>query len=312
MGLFMPNPAVIIFFVLSGYVLGESLTRDGNIIAFLVRRMFRILPPFVFSLLFAFACLTLVHPDVLPQTTSGFFQSQFAPPATLAKLWDNLLFNSTWINGPTWSIYPELVGSLWLPVLVFGHCVAPRSYRWLVFLGTLALILLTTQRIALYFYIGFFLSAEICHIVSRRPSWALISAIAGFSILWLYGGQPFSYEPRYVIPNSIGASLLIGAIASSRTFSAWLEVRPLRFLGRISYSFYLLHWPLFYVTAIFVSLHPAIFSTGFTANLETAAISITLCLIVASASYRFVEMPCIALGKRLSAFASTEPAPALK
>ena len=52
---FNPAASVMFFFVLSGYVLGRALDRDGAISPFLVRRAFRIIPPFIFSVLFAFA-----------------------------------------------------------------------------------------------------------------------------------------------------------------------------------------------------------------------------------------------------------------
>lgn len=300
MMLFLPNPAVIVFFVLSGYVLGESLERNGDYVPFYVRRIFRILPPFVLSVLFAFACLSIIRIDVPLDGMSGFFDGLFWPPPTLAKLWDNLILTSTWINGPTWSIYPEIIGSTLLPFMVFGHRFVGERYRWVAFVVTLALVLFTSERIVLYFYVGFFLSVEVRRFVSNSSWLAAIFAALGFGILWFYSTRQFSYAPAYSIPNTVGAAMLIGAIGASSDFWRWLEIAPLRFLGKISYSFYLLHWPLFYLTAIAVALHSEIFSTGFFANLNVMAISITVCLVLASLSYRFVEMPCIKAGKRLS------------
>jgi peptidoglycan/LPS O-acetylase OafA/YrhL len=307
MPLFSPNPAVIIFFVLSGYVLGESLERNGDYIPFIIRRFFRIIPPFVLSVLFAYVCLSTVRlDDRTSANVTGFFHSLFWPEPSLAMLRENLVLISTRINGPTWSILPEILGSLILPFFVFAHRLAGPRYRWQTFVAITALMLLSRGRFALFFYFGYFLSIEVSRLVSRRWWLALICAIAGYTILWLYEYQQINSAAGLVTPTAIGAALLIGSLASSRDFARWLEVAPLRFLGRISYSFYLLHWPLFYLTAAFVALHTDIFSPGFTANVETGAISIVLSLIAATISYRYVEVPCIAAGKRLAERANIE------
>src|ERR1700744_2882724 len=48
-----PGSAVVVFFVLSGYVLGKSLSGDTNYAGYAVRRVLRILPAFVFSVFLA-------------------------------------------------------------------------------------------------------------------------------------------------------------------------------------------------------------------------------------------------------------------
>ena len=58
--------AVIFFFVLSGYVLGRALERDGSFVPYLTRRLFRLLPPFVVIVLFSFACERLFRIDPAP------------------------------------------------------------------------------------------------------------------------------------------------------------------------------------------------------------------------------------------------------
>jgi peptidoglycan/LPS O-acetylase OafA/YrhL len=69
---FNPAASVMFFFVLSGYVLGRALDRYGKISPFLVRRAFRIIPPFVFAVLLASACVTLIRIGPTPQGLTGF------------------------------------------------------------------------------------------------------------------------------------------------------------------------------------------------------------------------------------------------
>jgi hypothetical protein len=102
-------------------VLGCAIDRDSNFVGYITRRFFRIVPPFVFSVLFAFACVTLVRIDPMPFGLTDFFQRPFWPQPTLDQLSDNLILRSSWINGPTWSIWPELVGSLKIGDLLTGR-----------------------------------------------------------------------------------------------------------------------------------------------------------------------------------------------
>jgi peptidoglycan/LPS O-acetylase OafA/YrhL len=295
--LFQPSVAVIIFFVLSGYVLGRSLERKGDYIPFLIRRAFRIVPPFVLSLLFGYVCLSAVHLDALPDLMKADFIGQFPGP-TIEKLWDNLVFNSTWINGPTWSIYPELVCSALMPILIFGHRLVGPRYRWAVFVITMAAILLTSERIVLYFYIGYFVGEETGRLVSERFWLGVALAISGFGLARYF--LFVSYSGSVIIPEAIGASMVIGAMGAPHSFAAWLELPPFRFLGRVSYSFYLLHYPIFYVTAVLVSRNLDVVGAGFAANSLIAAMSIAVALGLAALSHRYVEMPCIRAGKRLA------------
>jgi len=102
-------------------------------------------------------------------------------------------------------------------------------------------------------------------------------------------------------PSSVGASMMIGAVLSSQDFLNWLRLRPLRFLGRVSYSFYLIHWPVFYLTAIAV-ISTDILPHGATGNWIVCLTSIALALVLSALIYRLVELPLIELGRRLTSF----------
>src|SRR5579872_6779691 len=82
LGVFQPASAVVVFFVLSGYVLGRSLSIDTNYIVFSARRLLRILPAFIASVLFAYFSVRLVRIEPAPASTTAFFQSVFWPPPT--------------------------------------------------------------------------------------------------------------------------------------------------------------------------------------------------------------------------------------
>jgi peptidoglycan/LPS O-acetylase OafA/YrhL len=297
---FNPAASVMFFFVLSGYVLGRALDRDSKIFPFLVRRAFRIIPPFVFAVLFAFACVTLIRSDPAPQGLTGFFIKPFWPEPTRPQLWDNLILTSSWVNGPTWSIWPEIVGSAFLPFLTFAHKLVAHKWRWPLFLSVSIVLAFSAFKLVLWFYFGLFLATEIARGIGARKWLGAVAFVIGFVLLKATADHVIYYKSATVIPSAIAGALMIGAIVASRDFMTWLEVRALRFLGQISFSFYLLHWPIFYLSALAVVSFPALFPFGQFSNIGTMTISIACALCAAAVSYRFIELPSLKVGRSVA------------
>jgi peptidoglycan/LPS O-acetylase OafA/YrhL len=301
-----PGSAVLFFFVLSGYVLGQSLIRDADYVRFIVRRAFRILPTFLVSLFFAYACMTLIRMDVPPDDLTEFFKHTFWPMPVFSQLMDSLTLTSSWINGPTWTIKWEIIGSIWLPGLVYLHRKAPDKYQLLLFIASSAFISFVHIRITNYvllpvveyFYAGFFLPPLIARWLPAGWISRTIIFGAGYWILLLVGSNnPGQFTTTG--PASLGASLMIATILSSQDFLNWLRLRPLRFLGRISYSFYLFHWPVFYITVI-IGLSAEILPHGTLGNWIIRIASIVLAIGLSSLAYRWIELQSIETGRRLT------------
>lgn len=90
---------------------------------------------------------------------------------------------------------------------------------------------------------------------------------------------------------------MIAAVISSDHFLNWLRTNSMRFIGRVSYSFYLLHWPILYVTAI-IAIRLGT-PEGTLGNWILCFVSVVVALAASAVSYRWVEMPCVALGKTI-------------
>ena len=93
---------------------------------------------------------------------------------------------------------------------------------------------------------------------------------------------------------------------NDRTGHFLLRLKPLRFLGRISYSLYLFHYPLILALNSLIAIywrsflqialrHPLLGQTF------DVAIVVPLAILIASAVYRFVEKPMIEKGRALTA-----------
>lgn len=296
-----PGMAVLFFFVLSGYVLGRSLERDGNYVRFTIRRAFRILPAFVVAVLFGYACITLFRIDIDTPGISAFFKKNFWPELSLGDLRDNFLFRQTRADGPTWSIYWEIVGSLLLPAVVLAHRYLPRMFDLPLFILITIAVLMRNNfnlRMLEYFYAGFLLPPIIARLM---PSFWLVRLATFLLGYWLVliAGRLSAFDNLSIVEGAAGGALMIGAVISSKDFLSWLTWRPFRFLGRVSYSFYLLHTPIFYLTAVF-AVRADIFPRTMVGNFAIAAISVAISLPLSALVYAVVEKAGIEVGRRLT------------
>ncbi|MCW5771678.1 MAG: acyltransferase, partial [Rhodospirillaceae bacterium] len=216
--LFPGDAAVVVFFVLSGHVLMLSLLRreapHTELGPFVARRVFRIFPiAIVAAMPLAFLLPTLTAREIVGAM---------------------LLFNAK-ANGVLWSLQVELIGS----VLIFAAWAISRLYPALVWpVG--AIICLAAWRYPHPFVI--FLPAFMLGFVAAR----LPAGIAGHR-LFLVASLCLLLFPQLIYGKSITSiwMAMIGAfglVASviSRPLRV-LDMRPVQFLGAVSYPFYLLH-----------------------------------------------------------------------
>jgi peptidoglycan/LPS O-acetylase OafA/YrhL len=297
--------AVVLFFVLSGFVLGASLQRDTNVVRFVVRRMFRIFPALWLAVAITYAAEVWLAPGFDRAQCSEWFQNVFLRPQTVADFFRNLVLAKVSIDPVAWSLVPEVLCSLMLPALVWLHQRTERIGR-LAILGCLVVIGHyaedKTLCYAMAFYAGFSLPAEV--IGPRLTNWwlAAAAAIAGWLMLCLGNAYGVPYTPMMREVCTAGAVILISAMVAAPGSFSFLNARPLRFLGRVSFSFYLLHLPvLFLLTAATLAL-PAFRPHSIYGTVALAMASIVAAAAAAALSHRFVELPGIALGRRVSEF----------
>lgn len=86
------------------------------------------------------------------------------------------------------------------------------------------------------------------------------------------------------------------AALSSGTFGALLRLRTIHWLGKVSYSLYLLH------TVVLFSLVYLLY--GVLPLWAILALVLPVSMVAAAAGYRLLEVPSIALGRRLTARAA--------
>jgi peptidoglycan/LPS O-acetylase OafA/YrhL len=226
------NYRVLLFFTISGFAIFFTLDRIGTVADFVVNRFARLYPAYLTAMLLTLSVEYMAHAWSL----------MVGPGAILA--------NMTMLQG--FAFLPEVDGAYWtLTVeIAFYVCMVVlwkvtgmrRLEPWL--LGWLALRWLyfvwpdMPERIVMLLvlrYVPFFIIGILCHrLWSGRRSWRNQAPYCAVTLLTVAATET---------PDvAIVACLLLATFAAM--MRGWLRVialRPLTWLGGISYSFYLIH-----------------------------------------------------------------------
>jgi peptidoglycan/LPS O-acetylase OafA/YrhL len=323
--------AVIIFFVLSGFVLAYSLLKQPvPYSAFAIKRVFRIYPVFVFVILLAYALhffgvrLGLASQLFLPWGVSP-------PNLSLAEFVKHLVLWGTkealTLDVVIWSLVHEMRISLIFPLILFSL----RKYRWRALLvsflfsfacsilefhrtGTISTgkfettffdTFLATGFYSVFFVAGAFLAIErdrVAAIIESLQKWKKLLLFAIVAVCLIKASDVSNFKGIVAIYlNGVGALGLIALALGGQKFGQVLNHRVPIWLGRISYSLYLIHPLVFYgVNQTIGGLWPGLQTSVFVRALALLA-GIALSLLAAELMARFIESPSIRLGKKLSA-----------
>lgn len=301
------------FFVLSGFVLARvywAEARSGGFVHNLQARIGRMYPlHFAMLLVVALMQWVLTHPLASPP-----FIYQFNDAYDFAL--NLVLLNRTGLergfsfNATSWSISTEFLvnvvflGAIALPkkmarlalLAVFACCA------WVVFHNGLissepafGVVANDLFRTGFGFLVG--VAAQRFHaaVLTRRCLSAGVADGMAIMVLWLFVRYCAKWEPslsRDLMATAILFPVLILATIQSGAFKYLLTRRPLVYLGEISFSIYMVHFPLQLAlhllsvkTRLELPYHEGYFLAGF----------ILASIGVASVTYVLIERP----GKRL-------------
>ena len=231
-------------------------------------------------------------------------------PLFTLGIFDNMQFDPV-----IWSLVQEMRISLFFPLLVY----LAKRYDWKIVLGIgLALYGLIgyglnsiivkyypnndvaiTARYVLMFVIGILLAKHwdtLTKSFKKIPTFfqygLFLIALLFYVNTWLTFGVQTPYKiPVNELFVSAGVCILLIIVLASVRFSKILLYRPIAYLGKISYSLYLLHSIVLIacVNLLFGRLSLAVILS--IAFITTFAISIP--------AYHFIELPSMTLGKYL-------------
>jgi peptidoglycan/LPS O-acetylase OafA/YrhL len=316
------HPAVLLFFVLSGFVLHVSFLRghDPSLGSFLARRVFRLYP----ALIVAVAGAAFLHWLQSPRDCSAldpWIASCWCQDLTLGgtvrimsllgmRAEDNLL------NPVLWSLFIEMRFSI-----IFMALAALCHRSWVIIAGVGALAYVTgglllaalnyrepflmgdslasTAGVTLFYLPAFILGMLVAEVLHRRAgktfwphaNWIKTGVVALLLVLGLRVNSDILRE--FVFAG------IIFCICLGGWFDALLRRRPFLFLGRASYSLYLIHLPILFAMTYW--LQPRL---GMTAAVLLAPL---VSLIIARALYSIIEVPMIRVGKKIATSIARRP-----
>lgn len=298
--IFNGGAAVVLFFVLSGFVMGVNINMDQRLtlslyLRFMVRRVFRLWPIIILAVPFSGACVYLYSGRVI----------------SLNEAVGMVTLYYTDLDAPLWSIRVEFVMSAIYLFLLFGMARVPPTIRiFLVFVALSSCMAHSSVTLDGYLrYVMAFLLGILVPTFGQQMMRELgerTRLLLPFVFLILYASVSIvgAYQ---LIPNGFvvylmqvsGAFFIVCYVMFSlpQHHVRLFDSRTARYLGRISYSLYALHYPMIFVFGSVISrlnLPPV----GKTLLLFLVAAPI--CIVVAELATRFVERPMIEIGKRLT------------
>ncbi len=302
---------VDVFFVISGYLISSIILSDldssrFSIVSFYERRVRRIFPA-LFVMLFVTA--VLAYKFFLPSEFVDFGKSLLASTFSFSNLY--FLHQSGYFDAPaamkpllhTWSLAVEEQFYVFLPLFLLGtRKFFPSKQRLIIIF--VAILSFSVSAVGAFrnhdatFYLahtrawelllGTLLAMDFFPAITGTV-WRNVVSLCGATFILLAGllfNSATPFPGAAALLPCVGAALIIAAGKSGKTVVGQvLSSRPVVFVGMISYSLYLWHWPL-----IVFQGADGLLIQGLSPKL-TKLVVIAASFVLGTLSWRFVEQP---------------------
>ncbi len=298
---------VDVFFVLSGYLITGIIFRETSenrfsFSRFYQRRIARIFPAFLCMCVATIIGCSLIYSPQDYASAGANLSAALLSVANLKLLFQGSYFEISQDAQPylhCWSLSVEEQFYLVFPLVVFVISKTQRSVLhpfllWVTILSFLACSLLTLYRPVWAFYllptrawelgVGALLAVSLKEVPKSR--FALPAGFAGLalvlsSFVFLQEGEHFPGVLAFV-PVFGTYLLLVAGQAKTSGVSLFLATPFLTWLGKLSYSLYLWHWPVFSLVDYQCILWP---------GWGRLTLKVALSFFLAVASFRLIEAP---------------------
>lgn len=325
--LFNGNFAVRLFLVLSGYVLclGYFRTREKKrLVQSAKKRYFRLITPIVVVNLLVYVlmkCGAYLNSQaaVIAKSEDWFYGFNHFPARLSEVLFESFigcfLFGSNQYNGVLWTIPYLFLGAF--IVYLAAYLVGENPLRYVAY-GVMLLVSIKTDFAGVIF--GFVL----CDFMHTQERWVkriqkyqavpILSFLAGL-YLASYPSMGVDLEgtiygilgvPMVVTFHLFGAVGMVFGVLNCTWLQKFFSLKPFLFLGKVSYSLYLLHFPVIATFSSFVLLH--FYKEGNYNRLMGVNFILTtgLVLLLSWLSFRYVERLGQGIEAKISGFGKKE------
>jgi peptidoglycan/LPS O-acetylase OafA/YrhL len=256
------SEAVVVFYVLSGFVLALPFARNHGQPwrYFYPRRLLRLYLPAAASLVFAYLTTLAVSRSVLPDAGHWLNEHAEKPNGLLQVLLGSSLM-AVWggLNTSLWSLRWEVIFSLLLPLFLL---FAVRFKRLLWFKAAVVVAFCIFWRLAGVFYpdlvyisvfaLGVLMAYNtdlLREWAKRVPLWGWIGALVLAAVLITNSALIAAFDPYsplragWIGPAAAGSALLVFVVAHWAPAVRLFSSGAIRWLGMISFSLYLTQEP---------------------------------------------------------------------
>lgn len=308
--------AVFVFFVLSGFVLSYAILRKPEqakfkIKSMLIKRYPRLAIPALASCLIIWIVFQTIHID--SSHMNGWFQAYVNQdiPLKLAVYEGTIgsfIFAESSVNWVLWTMHIELIGSLALFLLLYIYlynrtaffiaslvlaCIALYVEGEGFFLGISSFI------IGIYYYLyGKSLSSFSAIVLFLFGLYLAGVHNSSWSYQWIYS---FMGERTYDYCNFLAGAAIVYSILMSPMLSKILDQKILVWLGKLSFSVYLLHLIVLYVVGL--PIFNSLLSLGLqysTSAIIASVVFIAITLLISEYYSRWVDQFAIKLSQILA------------
>lgn len=321
------HEAVILFFVLSGFVLTHQLNNYQlcDYHKFVLRRVFRIYPAYYFAILASAVSLIIIS-QKYPSDLAGYGLTNWFYIWSSTHFDNNLLWSSITLishqgnslDVATWSLFYEMWISFLFPFALYllwhkNHIVRVSS---IIILFGISYYFwkqntwLDNSWQAISYYLWYFLLGVVLYFYNQKLKFVannlylLLGVGLYFSNYLLYGVIHDRFIHEVII--AVGCFIILQNAIHHKKFQHLINSKITLFYGKISYSLYLLHLPILYTLSYLILHHaPRSYYHDAFSSISNSYILITKMLTFFLAStlswlvYRYIEMPAIKFAKQL-------------
>ncbi|MGG1486493.1 acyltransferase [Peribacillus castrilensis] len=317
--------AVLLFFVLSGFVLAIPYYTGRNqpYSSYIVRRFFRIYIPYIVIMMLSVVLVLLFSDFNDVRGLSDTYDNRWNHDVSFKAIFSYFLmldYDTANVNGVVWTLFHEMRISFIFPLFVaiisrfnlIKALVFSLGLNIAIFLSLDVLMIILGDNIftsiipsfksSLYYCTFFILGAvlskyrnELTKVNSYHPALKFLLFILSLILIncrWVTVLLGINNDKLADLVSVTGILLLFAVVLTSNLSKTILTKKPLLWLGKVSFSLYLIHIPVLMMTTIFLSkLMP----------IEFAFLLVPLiCLPIAHLTYNYVEVLANNWGKSVS------------
>lgn len=308
--------AVFVFFVLSGFVLSYALMKNPQRIKqkiknMLLKRYPRLMIPALTSCILIWACFNLV--EIESSQVGGWLQAYVTQDFSLKHAVyegtiGSFFFAESETNWVLWTMTIELFGSFALFILIYLY----QLKKILFYIGSMLIPCLAYYWKGEGFCMGISSFVIGIYIYLYGRSLNVFSAVLVFLLgLYLAGAHNTSMayawiyhilgEKTYEYCNYFSGILIVYSVLMSEKLSSLLDQKIFVWLGKLSFSIYLLHLLMIYLVCIPLLNLMLSFGSDYTfAVIISSILSILVTLGVSALYSRYVDQFAIDLSNRFA------------